>query len=113
MLYLKESDYTDTQLIKSVKRGKDSISIALEDRQKAIDWLTRYFIMNPMDKHKQEFDRQKIELEMLKLEMQTKSDGNDEEVADDNFLEALNAAAKRTHHKECNRNEKEDRAERI
>lgn len=91
---LKESDYTDTQLIKSVKRGKYGISIALEDRQKAIDWLTKYFNVNPMDKHKQEFDRQKMELELLKLEMQAKADGDTGDAVEDNFLEALNAAAK-------------------
>lgn len=91
---LKDSDRTDTQLIREVKEGKSGISIKLEDRQKAIDWLTKYFIMNPMDKHRQEFDRQKVELELLKLDMQTKTDGESEETAEDNFLEALNAAAK-------------------
>lgn len=44
--------------------------------------------------HKHEFDRQKMELELLKLEMGTKADGDVEEIAEDNFLEALNAAAK-------------------
>lgn len=44
--------------------------------------------------HKQELERQKMELELLKLEMQTKADGESEETAEDNFLEALNAAAK-------------------
>lgn len=48
--------------------------------------------MNDIE-HKQEFDRQKMELELLKLEMQTKSDMDEEEV-EDNFLEALNASAK-------------------
>lgn len=92
---LKDSDRTDTQLIREVKEGKSGISIKLEDRQKAIDWLTKYFLMNPMDKHKQEFDRQKMELELIKLEMQIKADGDVEETAaEDNFLEALNAAAK-------------------
>lgn len=91
---LKDSDRTDTQLIREVKAGKSGISIKLEDRQKAIEWLTKYFLLNPMDRHKEEFDRQKLELELLKLEMQTKADGEPEEIAEDNFLEALNAAAK-------------------
>lgn len=91
---LKDSDRTDTQLIREVKEGKSGISIKLEDRQKAIDWLTKYFLMNPMDRHKEEFDRQKLELELLKLEMQNKADEDVEEIAEDNFLEALNAAAK-------------------
>lgn len=91
---LKDSNRADTQLIREVKEGKSGISIKLEDRQKAIDWLTKYFLMNPMDRHKEEFDRQKMELELLKLEMQTKADEDEEEIAEDNFLEALNAAAK-------------------
>lgn len=91
---LKDSNRTDTQLIREVKEGKSGISIKLEDRQRAIDWLTKYFLMNPMDKHKQEFDRQKLELELLKLEMQTKSEEDTEDMAEDNFIEALNAAAK-------------------
>lgn len=49
--------------------------------------------MNGME-HKQELDRQKLELELLKLEMQNKADEDVEEIAEDNFLEALNAAAK-------------------
>lgn len=91
---LNDSKKTDTQLIQEVKQGKSGISIKLADKQKAIDWLTKYFNLNPMDRHRQEFDRQKMELELIKLEMQTKADGDVEETAEDNFLEALNASAK-------------------
>ena len=90
---LKESMNTDTQIIQEVKRGKDGVSIKLADRQKAIDWLTMFFEMNPSDKHRKEFDQRKLELELMKLEMQTKDDteGTPEQ---DNFLDALNKSAK-------------------
>lgn len=68
---LKESKNTDTQIIQEVKRGKDGVSIKLADRQKAIDWLTMFFEMNPFDKHRKEFEQRKLELELIKLEMQT------------------------------------------
>lgn len=40
---LKQSTDTDMQLIREVKDGKYGVSIKLEDRQKAINWLTKYF----------------------------------------------------------------------
>ena len=90
---LKESTNTDTQIIQEVKRGKDGVSIKLADRQKAIDWLTMFFEMNPSDKHRKEFDQRKLELELMKLEMQTKDDAEDTP-EQDNFLDALNKSAK-------------------
>lgn len=90
---LKESKDTDTQLIQEVKRGKDGVSIKLVDKQKAIDWLTKFFEMNPDDKHRKEFDKRKLEMELLKLEMQTKESADDTP-EQDNFLDALNEAAK-------------------
>ena len=90
---LKESKDTDTQLLQEVKRGKDGVSIKLADRQKAIDWLTMFFEMNPTDNHRKEFDKHKLDLELLKLEMQTKG-GADDAPEQDNFLDALNESAK-------------------
>ena len=89
---LKESKDTDTQLLQEVKRGKDGVSVKLKDAQKAIDWLTKFFEMNPSDKHRKEFDQRKLELELIKLEMQTKESADDTP-GQDNFLDALNASA--------------------
>ncbi|MFR4352455.1 MAG: terminase small subunit [Roseburia sp.] len=76
---LKESDGVDTQLIKKVKEGRDGVSVEVEDRQKAIDWLTKYFLMHPDDKYKAEFDRKKAEVgddsgEQIIKNMQTIAD---------------------------------------
>lgn len=60
---LTASDRTDTQLIRKVKQGRDGISVELEDRQKAIDWLTKYFLMHPDDKYKAEFDKKRAEVD--------------------------------------------------
>ena len=56
---LKESVMTDTQLVRKVSEGKSGISVEVEDRQKAINWLTKYFLMHPDDKYKAEFDRKR------------------------------------------------------
>ena len=59
---LKESKNTDTQLIQEVKRGKDGVSMELADKQKAIDWLSKYFLVHPDDKYKAEFDKKRAEV---------------------------------------------------
>lgn len=58
---LKESQYTDTQLIREVKDGKYGVSIKLEDRQKAINWLTKYFLMHPESKYRAEYEKKRAE----------------------------------------------------
>lgn len=59
---LKESKNTDTQLIQEVKRGKDGVLVKLADKQKAIDWLSKYFLLHPDDKYKAEFDKKRAEV---------------------------------------------------
>lgn len=59
---LRESKDTDTQLIQEVKRGKDGVSVKLADKQKAIDWLSKYFLVHPDDKYKAEFDKKRAEV---------------------------------------------------
>ena len=51
----------------------------MEDRQKAINWLTKYFLMHPDDKYKAEFERKRAEagdnsVEKLLENMQTLND---------------------------------------
>ncbi|MCM1258810.1 MAG: terminase small subunit [Roseburia sp.] len=60
---LNESSDVDTQLVREVKKGKDGICVKLEDRQKAIDWLTKYFLMHPSDKYKAEYDRMRAKID--------------------------------------------------
>lgn len=93
-VYLRDSNFVDTQLIKKVKETKYGVSIEIEDRQKAINWLTKFFEMNPDDKHRKEFDKRKLEMDLIRLEMQTKEKEQENEAEQDNFLEMLNASAK-------------------
>lgn len=58
---LKESVNTDTQLIREVKDGRYGVSIKLEDRQKAINWLTKYFLMHPESKYRAEYEKKRAE----------------------------------------------------
>lgn len=58
---LKASVNTDTQLIREVKDGKYGVSIKLEDRQKAINWLTKYFLMHPESKYRVEYEKKRAE----------------------------------------------------
>ena len=75
----KDSHMVDTQLIKKVKETRYGVSIEVEDRQKAIDWLTKYFLMHPDDKYKAEFDKKRAEVkddsaEQILANMQTIAD---------------------------------------
>ena len=83
---LHESGSTDTQLIQEVKEGKSGISIKLSDRQKAIDWLTKFFLMHPESKYKAEYERRRAE----------KEGGEPQEFESDGFLEALKGDVKAT-----------------
>lgn len=75
VIKLKESANVDTQLIQEVKEGREGISIKLADKQKSLEWLEKFFLMNPMDKHKIQFDNAKLEMERKKLEPEQVSDG--------------------------------------
>ena len=90
---LSDSEMVDTQIIQEVKQGRDGVSMKLADKQKALDWLTMFFEMNPDDRHRKEFDKRKLELELMKLEMQTKDRAEDQN-EQDNFMDALNESAK-------------------
>lgn len=72
----KESYEVDGTLIAEVKVGRDGASIKLADRQKALQWLSDYFLANPLDRHKVEYDKKKLELEERKLQ-QEESDQKD------------------------------------
>ena len=80
----KNSSNVDTQIIQEVKQGREGFSIKLADRQRSLEWLDRYFLMNPMDRHKIDYDNKKLEFEHKKIEPeQVSSDGIKE------FLKAI------------------------
>ena len=73
---LQKSEDVDMQLIKKVSEGRFGVKVEVEDRQKAISWLTKYFLMHPDDKYRAAFDRKRAEMDK-------------EEVESDGFIEAL------------------------
>ena len=76
---LADSNNVDTQIIQEVKQGKDGVSIKLADKQKAFDWLTKYFLMHPESKYRVEYERRRAE----------KEGGESSEHEDDGFMDAL------------------------
>lgn len=79
VMRLKESAQVDTQLIQSVTEGRGGVSITMKDSQKAIDWLTKYFLMHPESKYRAEYEKRKAE----------KEGGGSTEYESDGFMEAL------------------------
>lgn len=64
----------DTQLIESIKQTKDgNVIVQLNDRMKALQWLSDYFELNPRDGHKVEYQRKMAELR--ERELLSKEDG--------------------------------------
>ena len=76
---LSDSNNVDTQIIQEVKQGKDGVSIKLADKQKAFDWLTKYFLMHPESKYRAEYERRRAE----------KEGGEASEHENDGFMDAL------------------------
>ena len=76
---LADSNNVDTQIIQEVKQGKDGVSIKLADKQKAFDWLTKYFLMHPESKYRAEYEMRRAE----------KEGGETSEYEDDGFMDAL------------------------
>ncbi len=86
-----DSGAVDGTIISEIRQGKDGASIKLSDRMKALDWLSNYFEANPADVHKREFDKRRLEIELLKLESTRTAEK--EETTEDNFLETLQHSA--------------------
>lgn len=70
----KDSNMVDGQLIKEIKKGRQGISIKLEDKQKSLDFLERYFLVNPMSKHKIAYDNARLQMNKEDLEHKKKMD---------------------------------------
>lgn len=72
---LKDSSELDGQLISEVKETEQGVSLKLADRQKSLDFLERYFLMNPMDVHKKAYDNARLELDRKKAQIEASSLG--------------------------------------
>ncbi len=61
-LEVMESDEVDGGLISEVSLGRQGLKVKMLDQQKALEWLSNYFNMNPMSRHKQQYDNAVLEL---------------------------------------------------
>jgi len=77
----REASEVDTSLLAEVKQGKDGSSIKLMDRMKALDWLADHKGMAT--------EKQKLELQLIKTQIEAKSGTDGTETEDDGFMEAL------------------------
>jgi len=73
-LTLKSSEQVDGGLIAEIRNGKQGASIKLEDRQKALSWLSDFFEFNPEHRHKKAHDEKKLQLERERFEHSKKMD---------------------------------------
>jgi phage terminase small subunit len=73
--YLDFNEHTEVDggLICEIKQGKQGMSIKLEDRQKALDWLANYFEMNPADKHRKLYDEERLKIQREELALKSKT----------------------------------------
>lgn len=87
------SSYVDGSIITEAKQGKDGISIKFADKMKALEKLEKYFDLIP-DNFKRKIEEEKLKIQKDKLEIEkTKFYGDDEEIVDDGFIEALKQEA--------------------
>jgi phage terminase small subunit len=96
----RDSNIVDGGVISQIKQGKDGASIKLEDRQKALEWLSNFFEMNPLNNHKKEYDNNRLKLQKEELEYKKwlekeklKKDDVSVDEEDDGFIEALELTA--------------------
>lgn len=78
----RQSEEVDGTLISEVKQGKDGASIKLVDRMKALEWLSDHMNLAT--------EEQRTRIEVMKRKAQL---DDDEEIADDGFLQALAGTA--------------------
>ncbi len=88
---LKESDNADTTLISEVSEGKDGVKVKLQDKMKALQWLSEHLdLLTKLQADKLELEKEKLEIAKIK----SGAYEEDEEVEDDGFIDALHGAAK-------------------
>lgn len=68
-ILLRDSECVDGTLINEISQGKNGVKIKLADRNKSLEFLERYFELNPQDKHRRDYDNARLEIERERLAM--------------------------------------------
>lgn len=89
-----DASMIDGQLIKSVKQGKDGVTIELHDKMAALEKLEKFFDVMPAD-WRQKIEERKVELmaQRIEIERYKAGQGPQGDPVDDGFFEALKATA--------------------
>ena len=66
-LEFKDHNQVDGGLICEISVGRQGMKVKLEDRQKGLEFLAKYFGMNPMDKHKMAYNDAVLKLREREL----------------------------------------------
>lgn len=92
----KNSNEVEGTLISEVSQGKNGVSVKLQDKMKALQWLSDRLDLLPTEtKTKIDNEKTKVQIAQEKLELEkSKITGNNEEIQDDGFIEALEGKAK-------------------
>lgn len=92
---LKKNEEIDGQLVKSIKSGRDGVSIELYDKMRALDNLARYLEDLPLD-FKQKIENRKVELMEQEFELKKKLYEREvPEMEDDGFIQAIKEGAEK------------------
>jgi phage terminase small subunit len=87
------SNEIDGTIIRKVIK-QNGINIVLEDRMKALQWLSDYMMILPMHQHKKEYDELKLEIALIRAEAQLNKNGESEiGESDGSLINALKACA--------------------
>lgn len=91
---LKPEDRMDGQLVKSIKSGRDGISIELYDKMKSLDFLSKYCEDMPRD-FKEKLEERKVILQEQEFQFKKEmADITKNAMEDDGFIDAIKEAAK-------------------
>jgi len=60
---LRPSNMIDGNIVTEVMEKRDGVKIKLVDRQKSLAFLERYFELNPMDRHRKDYDNRRIAID--------------------------------------------------
>jgi phage terminase small subunit len=66
---LADSEDIDGQIVQEIKETKNGVSIRLNDRMKALQWLSDYFELNPSDQHKRDYDDRMADLKEKSIKL--------------------------------------------
>ena len=89
---IQDTDMIDGQIVKSIKKGRDGISVEMYDKFSALAKLERFFDVMPKD-WRQDIEERKVKILEERLELDKRKMGEGETSEDDGFLEALREQA--------------------